>query len=144
MTADLRKALLERATYRGDKETESLIYSPLFGRDIVVMIQHEHDRTEPSDDQLEQIESFAKLHTGLDKIKRELYSQWKTVDNWGEFELANADRAFADAKLVYLLVPPRTMFDEVVCLLRFSVKWDEEHGAAIFVRDGVIGEFANY
>jgi hypothetical protein len=143
MTSDSRTKLIENSIYRGKRETETRIHSPLFGREIGVMIQHDHDRTEISDQQVRTVESFAQIETGLDRVKLELFRHWQTVDGGDEFEFANPDEAFARAELLYLLVPPRQEWDGNVSYIRFKVDWDVEHGAAIFVIDGVIDEFAN-
>jgi hypothetical protein len=140
----MRTWLSQNAGHCGELETETRIFSPLFDQNVAVMIQHDKGRSDVSDQQLHILQTFAKLSTGLEKIKQELYRHWETVDNWGDFNYSDAEETYSNAKLLYLLIPPREKWGPDVSVLRFAVKWDVEHGAGIFIRRGVIEEFACY
>jgi hypothetical protein len=96
--------------------------------------------------QLRLIREFVEMTTGLEKIKQALYDHWdNNSDYWAvDVDVQTAEDAFALSTLIGLSIHDRDhWWGPHASQLRFSVAWDPEHGAGVFIRDGQVGEFGD-
>jgi hypothetical protein len=99
-----------------------------------------------SDRQLRLIREFVDMTSGLDEIKQALYDHWdNNSDYWAvDVDVETPEDAFALSTLVGLSIQDRDhWWGPNASQLRFSVAWDPEHGAGVFIRDGQVGEFGD-
>jgi hypothetical protein len=99
-----------------------------------------------SDRQLGLIGEFVEMTTGLEEIKQALYDHWdNNSDYWCvDVDVETPEDAFVLSTINGLLIESIDhWWGPNASQLRFSVAWDPEHGAGVFIRDGQVGEFGD-
>ena len=100
-----------------------------------------------SDRQLHLINEFVEMKTGIDEIKQILYDHWdNNSDYWYvDVDIETPEDAYTLSTFKSLVINRIDhWWGPNASQLRFSVPWDPEHGAGVFIRDGKIGEFGDY
>lgn len=92
------------------------------------------------------LEQSSTLDDGLSKIEEALYSHWwNNSDYWVvDLEISSPREAMSHASLLRVAIDRETSpWGPDTYMLRFKVDWDPEHGAGVFVRNGVPAEFGD-
>ena len=122
---------------------ESSVHSKLFDSAIPVCVYLQDELEELSRQQFASIKHFSDMEKGNDRIAEILFEHWQNNDSFGKFNYESPSEIIHHAQPSFLLVLPLSEWGEGVCMLMFKVEWDVEHGAGVFIVNGVPVEYGD-
>ena len=150
--SDFSQTVLEsivHSTRIGDRDyCEIEMLARLFPERVSIRIYLDQPLAEGlSERQLRLIREFVAMESGLEEIKQALFDHWdNNSDYWSvDVDVAMPADAYARSKFVGLVISHEDhWWGPDASQLRFSVPWDPEHGAGVFIRAGKIAGFGDY
>lgn len=127
-------------TRRDEFHIDSSVRLPLLDSDVMVMIALEPDHTTISDRQLACLSQLIAMGAErLNEVKEQLFDHFDQYDHFfdddAEFNYESADQAFAASRLSFIYIDTHDSPWAPFPKLQFSVDWDPEHGASVYLVD---------